>query len=837
MEKSDLYKEIIERLPLLEKDRESLRTKRGFSDEVIKKLQFKSCGAFIEKDEFFKNLPSNILNSLKLDNIVIPYFDVNHNIIHIRPHKFGIKDEPIRVYTPFKLFNDEQTLVIAESEFKAVASCIYGINTIGIPGIASFSRTRFNELKNLVEALHPKLVIICFDNEIKDNPEFPNYKPEYTKRYDTQFYAYVTGALLKAAKIPVKIATLNKEWMQNGKVDIDGMLAAKISKDEYLTCLANAKEIYAYKEAWDFPASHMSFLERRIDRFFYTGPIEVKDRCYFYQQKDKPDKKISNFIIEISHTLQGKEGAERRGRFISNYGTSKEFDLRPDMMASKTIFSKFCYENGDYQFDGTDQEMAKIWSYIFMHQTGRIIVKLSSYGYNEEIKAWFFQNGGYHNDIFHPADEDGIVWIEDIGYKLCETMDEIDLSAPTLSDSTPNFDLKEVVSKLADKLGDRYAKLLVAWSLGCFFLPEIMNSYGIYPFIFLYGKTGAGKTTISNWISSFFGFEQKGIPFSASSLAGIIRMTTQMSMLPVWFEEYRNKDPDIQKKNNFLRSVYDKSTVVKGTKREDEIKTYKSRSSLIISGEEHPNDSALNSRFIMFPVFKKNENQDSYLWLQKNKNLFNYFGHWVLVNKKSLWENVRKHIDDYISGFRESPVKIADRTYLQASIIGGICDALLGDSEDFSTFIGEYAKANDNQREGEQALFVFIDDVVNMIGSKKVFFDFAEVITEKDPYGNDIKKVWVWFNGLYNLWEKEYKTLRQDLPAARAALMDHLKNENYYIESSQKRFGGRNLYGMCFYFDHKDIQPPVKAFFDLIDETQKQFYNEDTKLIGWPSND
>lgn len=834
MEKSDLYKEIIERLPLLEKDRESLKIKRGFSNEVIQKLQFKSCGSFIENDAFFKGLPVNILNALKSENIVIPYFDVNDNIIHIRPHKFGIKDEPVRVYTPFKLFKeDKTTLVIAESEFKAAASCAYGVNTIGIPGIRSFSKTRFNELRDIIIGLSPQKIIICFDNEIKNDPKFENYKPDYTKRYDTQFYAYITAALLKASKLNVKIATINKEWMIEGKADIDGILASGVSPDEYLTCLANAQEPFTYKEKWDFPISHLSYLERRIDRFFYTGPIEVMDRCYFYQQKDKPNKKISNFLIEISNTLQGRAGAERRGRFVSNYGPSKEFELKPEMMSSKTIFTKFCYENGDYQFEGTDQELAKIWAYIFMHQTGKIIMKLHGYGYDDVTETWFFQNGAYKADVFYPADEDGIVWIDDTGYKLCETMDDLDLSAPTLTDSQPSFDLKEITEKLSEKLGERYAKLLVSWSLGCFFLPEIMKEYGIYPFIFLYGKTGAGKSTISNWISSFFGLEQKGIPFSASSLAGIIRMTTQMSMLPVWFEEYRNKDPNIQGKNNFLRSVYDKSTVVKGTKREDEIKTYKSRSTLIISGEEHPNDSALNSRFIMFPIFKKNENQEAYLWLQKNKSLFNYFGHWILTNKKTLWGDVKKHIDDYIANFRNSPIKIGDRTYLQASIMGGICDALLGDSEDFSLFIGEFAKASDSKREGEQALFVFIEDTINMIGSKKVFFDYADIVTEKDAYGNDSKKVWVWFNGLYNLWEKEYKTLRQDLPAARAALIDHLKNEKYYIESAQKRFGGKVLYGMCFHFEHKDIPEAVRSFFNLIDENQREYYESDTKLLGW----
>jgi hypothetical protein len=248
--------------------------------------------------------------------------------------------------------------------------------------------------------------------------------------------------------------------------------------------------------------------------------------------------------------------------------------LPPDAMVSKQVFQKFCYELGDYEFDGTDSDLRDIWHYIFMNQDGKRVIKLNHYGYNSEWNVWFFGNGAYSDGEYYPVDEDNIVWVKDVGFMMMSEMKE--LSEPILTSDKTAPEGKLILEKMSAIFGNNEARMLLGWAVGSFFMPEILAKWGVYPFMFLYGKQAGGKSTIANWISSFFGFQQKGINFKGSSVVGLTRTTSQMSMIPVWLEEYRSRDDnDIAKKNNFLRNVYDKTSVVKGTRRENEIKTYK----------------------------------------------------------------------------------------------------------------------------------------------------------------------------------------------------------------------------------------------------------------------
>lgn len=784
------YKQIVEALDLTAEHRQHLKVQRGFPDEVIDKLKFKSCGPFIGQKPFFCNLPVAVYDALKTENVVIPYLDPTGEPYFIRPHKYGIKDLGIQVYIPYPIIGtDLKRLVIAESEYKAIASCIMGVPAIGIPGIASFSGSRFLQLKETIELLGAQQVVICFDNEIKGDTAYENFKKDYTKRYDTEFYAYIMATKLEKEKIETRIATLKNDWRTKGKADIDGILAAGVKPVDYQSCIQGAFTAARYRESWDFPGPHASFMERRIDRYFYAGPISEKFSSYF-RKLDK-EVKISNFTIDVVHTLYDQaQKAERLCRLRSKYGNSRPVLITPDMMSSLAVFNRFCFEMGDYEFEGDDKDLKRIWKYIFMNQDGRSVLKLSSYGHHDETGVWFFGNGAYFNDKFYPANDDGIVWVEDYGFKIPESPDK-DFEAPILGcDPKLKISLKEILEHLGNILKPDTAKLILGWALGNFFMPEILKDFGVYPFLFFHGKKESGKSTIANWISQFFGFSQKGFNFHVSSIPGIARVSAQMSMIPVWLEEYRNKDPDIGKKNNFLRSIYDHSMIVKGTKKEDEVKTYKPRSTIILSGEEHPQDAALNSRCLRVSIYrdstKKDDNQGSYEWLQKYKSNFRIIGHELLTNKNELWPKIKVRIGDYLQSFAEDVEKVGDRNKIHMSIIAGVMDVLVGESEDFSIYVGETAQKMENKNYDEEALYIYFEDLLNLYAAGK---SKAKIVRRVEEDGKEV--VYFWHSLAYAEWEMQYKGLRNDLPASREALREHLTNEMYYVDTKQCRIGDK----------------------------------------------
>lgn len=823
-----MLKKILDNLILLPEHRESLKTKRGFTDDVIDKMQFKSCGPHVKDQQWFQEIPENYQKILLNDNIAIPYFDPEGNPIYLRAHKYGPEGEPVHVYVPWEYMEDNiKTLVITEGEFKAVASCVMGVPCIGLPGVASFSKANYNKLVQLINQLEPDEIVICFDNEIKDNPKLPNYKPDFRKRYDTQFFAYVMGHQLNnVSKKKTRIATLPKEWINgSGKIDIDGVLArSDIKKDNYKNVIMHKSlPPTEYKRSWVMPKIHASFLERKLDKFFYHGPVKEEFNCYFLREGNGENvkfKPISNFVIKIKYTMYDEDGKlQRMCQFLSKYGDSYPAMFHPDVMVSKASFQKWCYEMGDFPFDGSEEQLKMIWKYMFMNQDGRLVKLLHHYGYDEESKIWFFNNGAYHNDVFQPYSEDGIVWVDDMGYKIQTDMQDID--PPSLCEnSESNIEISEIVASIATVLGEDHAKLLVGWTLGNFFMPEILKEYGIYPFLFLYGRQAGGKSTIANWISSFFGFSQKGINFHSSSVVGISRMASQMSMVPLWLEEYRIKDPDIGRKNNYLRGIYDRSTIVKGTKNVNQVKTYTARSTLIISGEEHPRDAALNSRCLMFSIFRGVEKQNigkEFKWLEANKTLFNNFGHEILTNKKSLWPKVDARIKEYIKSFDDEHIAASSRNKVQMSIISGIVDTMIGSNDKFCYFVAEKAKDMERGVMDDQALSIFFDDIYNMYNNNKFK---GKIFDVKWQEGKHVMTFW--FSGAYAEWEIYYKGLRNDLPCGKAALLEHLKREGYFIKFQTARMNKNVLSCAILDVKHENFPDTLRMLTEQIKPEEEE---------------
>jgi hypothetical protein len=182
--------------------------------------------------------------------VLIPYLDAAGQCFQIKPHKDNVKkpkdidelDEEycglhvycahlLRMVGMSPLYTEEHKdfCVVTEGEFKALALIQCGIPAVAVPGIQQIQnpvfRSRLIEL--LKDTFGKKDVVVCFDNECKDDPKFPKYyKPDEWKRVDTVVYARLTAQKLYQAGIyRTRIAFLPDEWRVHGKADWDGALA------------------------------------------------------------------------------------------------------------------------------------------------------------------------------------------------------------------------------------------------------------------------------------------------------------------------------------------------------------------------------------------------------------------------------------------------------------------------------------------------------------------------------------------------------------------------------------------------------------------------------------
>lgn len=237
------------------------------------------------------------------DPPLIPYLSEEHEAYYIRPHKGGVakpRDEDddtfcsSHVYCPF-LISDlngafDGTVVLCEGEFKAAALYQCGIAAIAIPGVTFVRNPIFRaELLDLLRRFAVTDLIVCFDNEVKDDPKFADkYKPDPWDRWDTPMWAeYIAIDLQReyfaSIKGSVRIGILPDELRENGKADLDGVLAGFVARHGleegtlqarrlFQTVIEEARPRQQAREL--FPSESRRIIECKLQRLFYKPLVE-----------------------------------------------------------------------------------------------------------------------------------------------------------------------------------------------------------------------------------------------------------------------------------------------------------------------------------------------------------------------------------------------------------------------------------------------------------------------------------------------------------------------------------------------------------------------------------
>jgi hypothetical protein len=191
--------------------------------------------------------------------ILIPNVDAQGEVIDLRPHKRTQRGQSPRLYIPrpLKEFRGQQTdksqaqfAVVTESEFKAAAHFqVFGDQAAiaGLPGIA-MSKQLFGDIEDWLYESGLKRVIVAFDNECKDNPNLPGFKPDPNKRHDAEVWARYLCNRIAIEGYESLVGHLPDAWRDaKGKADWDGALAMLIARKAQALNLAGepASEVWA----------------------------------------------------------------------------------------------------------------------------------------------------------------------------------------------------------------------------------------------------------------------------------------------------------------------------------------------------------------------------------------------------------------------------------------------------------------------------------------------------------------------------------------------------------------------------------------------------------------
>lgn len=195
--------------------------------------------------------------------ILIPYFNEDGELVHLRPHKGMMKDKPPQFYVarPSKEYLEQwkaickspQFNVITEGEFKAwaIVQVMGDIAQVGaIPGI-TMAKFLFADIEEWMETSSMAAgrstarVVVGYDNEEKGDPKLPGYQEDEWKRFDSQAWARYLARQLGKQGYDGRVCVLPNEWRDDkGKADWDGVLAARATAATAALTTATQKEIW-----------------------------------------------------------------------------------------------------------------------------------------------------------------------------------------------------------------------------------------------------------------------------------------------------------------------------------------------------------------------------------------------------------------------------------------------------------------------------------------------------------------------------------------------------------------------------------------------------------------
>ena len=833
----NIYTWLVNHLTLSPAHHEALIVQRGLSDATIRDARFVSAGppvaalepelaaAFAEADlvaagVFIHDGRAARLNPMLLeDHVLIPYLDLDGAVYFLRPHRWGFRGVPSEIYHRRALAGDPAEVVLTEGEFKAAAGVQYGLPTIAVPGISSFSETKFPELVQLLNAHKVRRLIILFDNETKDDPAFPQrYKEQPHDRYDTPFYAYYMATRLEREGKEVAIATFPEGWKVDGKVDLDGAAAQGKTAGELRKLCYDAKPRTAYLH--DLTAEAKQVVLRKSAQKRHRSTVRKEFNRYVVTRtrgKTTWEETISNFVIRIVATHATSEGMRREVEFVNEFGKRSEpCTLDPAEMGAPDAFRTFCFGRGDFVWRGTIEDLLTIWeSEFLLMDEGRFIVESDHVGWVEREAVWLFGNVAIRADgtILRP-DRTGIFWMEKRGIKPIPL--SVTTGRATIAEGIPSLaltqapDMAEVRTRLGEAVGPNEARVLLGWASAVAFMEEVFAAYRSFPFLFITGRWQSGKSTVAEWIQALFGIEQAAKSISQTTPVAIQRSLAYYSCLPVYLDEYRNTK-DILYKNGFLRNVYNRQGAGKGTQEMHGLREAKVRGTLIIAGEETPKDGGLMSRCICVFISRAKRVVNHLAWFNAHRTRLSGHFYGLLTRKPALARVFAEALEAWRAHFTSQGID--DRMAINyATVVAGYVATYGADDLAFADWLAGETKAVQAEYGEEQAVAIFLDDLLALRTRELIDDRYWRVADGR---------VHLYFHGLHQVWSEQFRKSRGEEAFKEASIRAYLREEPGFVAVNvPHRIRGGLV--KCIVFDLAAAPPEIRHLVEPADASVPQ---------------
>jgi len=807
-----IYSDLFSELELLPDDAEKLKRDRGFTDKTIEDANLKSAyshnegvilgfkdNKYTEKELIDAGFGTRregdfeISPQLTKDNILIPFYSDKGEMVYFRAHKFGLAGIVPPLYLPPDLPRAIPTLVLAESEFKALAAQQLGINAIGLCGISMYAKNNFPILAKFIKQRNCKNVILLWDNDNKVDDHSPHYKKDPKSRYDVEYYSYVMA--YQIAKIcECKVALLPDEWRIDHSIDIDAALAAGHTEREFQKILLDSVTSSVYAKGWSDECKDIC--EPKIDKFFFSSYIDVEFGRYV-KSTSKALKELSNFTLEVIYNHHISDTELIRGVAIKNKRgkTVRVVDAEAKELTSLSAFKELIVKSGNFYFSGVQADLDEIYKRMCYDGTSAITHTPFQVG---KFKTGYLFNNIFIKDsggIYTPKKEGGVIQVDDVGYRPKKF--EVGEHIMGLNLNTEEFDYRDMFRRLIRNWTSYEPILGLGWIIACVFLDAIAKRYRSFPILFVGGMKEGGKTSLVELLTAIHGMHNEVCNADEISRVALSRSLKYFSNLAVWIDEYRPTEATAAKLDGYMRSVYDRQGAGKGLKEsEEQIRKVPVHGGLIISGEAAPIDSSLNTRLININMDKRHIEGSEYKWLINNIDKFSYAYVDIARQRDAKLEQLFETIDLT----RETLNKqwdLSDRYALNYAIILGALEVFADDvipqpRDKFMEWCKNHTQGTQLAVNEEHVLNQFIADLSYLTLKKKMDECISISLDTATQY-----VIHIHLKTAFDIWTRYKKDIGQ--PVNRSfnsrTLAQYMKSIGWYYKTH--RVGSRNASCLC----------------------------------------
>lgn len=730
----------------------------GFDEELLK-----DSGLVNKKGGDFLPAKCFIYPHLVKDKVShFTFKDPTGRVAYQVPNKFKLNNHSF--YNSDSL-NLEGSVIVVEGENDVISILESGWNS---PVICCNGSISTSQLEWIGLNLQGKDVITIFDND----PAGDKYRE-------------------KVKKVSSGFKSLTQTRVTTGLKDID----------EYLKKGGDLEGFLATQEPTSSEDASLVVDEER-DPSKAKLNILVKDGSYFKRKMIDGEEKLiqlSNFTIELLNIYIQEGNREREVILHRADGvSSRPVIVNSEAKVSLKPFKSLAANTVDASFYGREEDLSTIWEYVYENSKEKVVHIPGIIGKVDEFKGWLFSDCfmQYTGAVYYP-DENGVIWITNnsVGIKPTSLVSskEFDINTgipsirPRLEEEEERIQLvKDFTLNFGKNLGELGDSIIIlSWLRMSLYAKECWPHIKNFPFLFLWGESNKGKSTIIRWLLSIYNMDAFGSITLGSYGSGVSfsRRVSYYSALPLCIDEMRSDLHDMKEFEATARGWYDRipKSVASGA---NKVTEQPIRSTFIFSGQDQFTDAATRSRCIPVRIGRPNrETKETYKWiLNQQGNLSDIGFHFISKYAPSKFPDIMVTVREKAEILRERGVNArASVTWGLLQVFGEMILEECGITYNYQDYIYSAATTDSNSQVEDSVTYKFWS-VAEGLQS------MTNPVLSGDHFRREGDLLHVWFPEVYRLIERSF-SISSGEKFSRHATREAIKEEPYFVGEDRKGLG------------------------------------------------